>query len=327
MRKFLRIICSDAVKVCTLAFTVSILLCAKSFAASPDWSAIQSALNANGTELPGNVLRFELVRKDLPITVNGQQLPVVFIASAANGFIAFKPTHHGQFFVDGSIPVQESELTTLQTSLRQSKSIHITAIASRSFQLSPNLLWVHFEAFGNGADLAMSLATALATIHNPQVGVTVIPGTNSVIDPSSILPPKFLKLFDEGFVEQLDDTFAFYLPRPDEKRISVADVQAETGLGIGHSFNILFDFSGGTNITLNCDLALRADEIQAVEDTLRSGGFTITSQTNNFTNTVPDLYFVHASGSGDGLTLGNSLYSAIQIIQQDSKHGDHDFGH
>lgn len=316
MRNFLRAMCSDAVRACALALVFFPLLCGKSFASTTDWSAIQSALNANGTEMPGNVLRFELARQDLAVTVNGQAVPPTEVAAITNGFVAFKQTSGKQFFVDGSLPAQETEVAALQASLRENKKIQITAVAGRVIEETPKLIWVHFEATGNGADLAASLATALATIHSPQVGVTVIPGTNSVINPSSILPAQFLKLFDEGFVEQFTDIFAFYLPRPDENRIFLTDTTAEPGLGVGQSFYIQFSFSGGTAATMNIDFALRADEIQAVEDTLRAGGFTVTSQTSNFVNSDPDLYFVHVTGSGDGLTLGNTLLSAIQIIRK-----------
>jgi hypothetical protein len=310
----------------TVAFALAILtlLCRSSFAAT-DWSAIQSALGASGTEFPGNVLRFELSRQDLAVTVNGQPVVQTEVAAITNGYVAFKPVGGSLFFADGSLPAQESELSALQLALRQNTHIHITAIVNHQALITPNLVWVHFEATGSGADLAASLATALKTIHNPQLNITVIPGTNSVFDPS-ILPPKFLKLFDEGFVEQFTDIFAFYLPRPDEHRISVGPVRAETGLGVGQSFYIQIPFSGGTNdATLNIDFALRPDEIQQVEDTLRAGGFTVTAQHNQFVNDSPHLYFVHASGSGDGFALGNTLYDVIQIIQQQSKKDrDHD---
>jgi len=312
------------VAVCLTLFT---LLCGRSFAAT-DWSAIQTALGANGVELPGNVLRFELVRQDLTVTVNGQAVIPTEVAAIANGYIGFKASG-GQFFADGSLPAQESELSALELSLRQNQHIHITAIVNHQVLITPALVWVHFEATGNGADLAASLATALQTIHSPQLNIVLIPGTNSVFNPSTLLPPQFLKLFDEGFVEQLEDIFVFYLPRPDENRIFVGPVKAETGLGIGQSFYIQIPFSGGTNeATLNIDFALRADEVQPVEDTLRACGFLVSAQHNQFVNDSPHLYFVHASASGDGFSLGNTLYSVIQIIQQQSKQNrdhDHDY--
>ena len=298
--------------------------------ASTDWSAIQAALGTDGTEFPGNVLRFELSRADLTITVNGvafsdaRQNPAI-----ANGFIGFKPMGGSRFFVDGSLPAQDSELEALQAALRVDKRIHITAIVNHAaIAVTPKIIWVHFEAKGDGAQLATSLNTALKTIHNPQVGTTVIPGTNSVFDPS-LLPPQFLKLFDQGFVEQFGLVFAFYLPRPDERRIAIGPVGAETGLGIGQSFYIQIPFSGGTNnAILNIDFALRADEIQPVEDTLRAGGFAISAQNNWWVNDSPKLYYVHASAAGDGFALGNTLLDVVHIIQLESllnRDHDHDY--
>ncbi len=298
--------------------------------ASTDWSAIQAALGANGSEFPGNVLRFELSRLDLTITANGVTLtPNQMNPAIANGFIGFKPTGGSQFFVDGSLPAQDSELEALQTALRADKRIHITAIVNHAaVAVTPKIIWVHFEARGDGAGLATSLNTALETIHSPQLGQVVIPGTNSVFDPS-LLPPEFLKLFDQGYVEQFGLVFAFYFPRPDEGRITIGPVKAETGLGIGQSFYIQIPFEGGTNnAILNIDFALRADEIQPVEDVLRAGGFTISAQNNWFVNDSPKLYFVHASAAGDGFALGNTLLDVIQIIQKQSRQNcdhDHDY--
>jgi hypothetical protein len=305
---------SSSLRAIAVLLAVPTLLCSKSFAA-PDWSAVQSALNATGVELPGNVLRFELSRQDLTMTVNGQPVPSYETAAIANGYVAFKRIDSVQDFVDGALPAQETELPALEAALRANTKINITAIANHLTLESPKLVWVHFTATGNGTDLANSLAAALATIHSPQVGVGVILGTNSVFN-ASILPPKFLKLFDEGTIEQLNDIFVFYLPRPDEKRITVGPVAADTELGIGQSFYIQISLNGGSNTaTLNIDFALRANEIQQVEDTLRAGGFTVSAQHNQFLGDTPHLSFVHASATGDGLALGNTLYEVIQIIK------------
>lgn len=310
---FLCLMRSNAAKACALALIPLSWLGATPCAAV-DWSTIQGALHADGTQMPGSVLRLELVRQDLALTLDGQTVPITNQAAVANGFIAFQPIRNARFFADGSLPAQESELSTLLAALRANTAIHITAVGSRVLGLSPSLIWVHFEAVGNGSALATTLATALETIHNPQVGVVVIPGTNTVFDPSSILPPQFLTLFNHGFVEQLMYSFAFYLPRPDENRFTVDGVSAEPGLGVGQSFNIEVPFSGGTNITINIDLALRADEVQAVEDTLRTGGFSIASESNHYVDESPRLFYVHATASGDGFSLGNTLYRAIRII-------------
>jgi Domain of Unknown Function (DUF1259) len=304
--------------VFTLAVMLILLPVQTAFAAT-NWSAIQTAMKANGTVFPGDVLRFELVRQDLTITVDGTTVPPLEVAAVTNGFVAFKEMHNGQFYANGALPAQESEVTVLQDALLMHANIHVTAMVNHIINESPKLIWVHFEAIGSGTDLATWLAAALETIHSPQVGVSVVPGVNSIIDPSTILPPNVLTLFNEGFIEQLTDIFAFYLPRPHERSIVLGHgVTAETGLGVGQSFYIQVPFSGGTNVTLNIDFSLTSQELPAVQSMLRAGGFTLSSLSNHYVDENRRLYFLHATASGDGFAFGNTLFNVIQVIQNSS---------
>jgi hypothetical protein len=284
--------------------------------ATTNWSAIQTAMGANGVVMPGDVLRFELVRGDLNLTLDGVAVADGQQAALANGFVAFKQKAT-RWYADGALPAQETELTALQDAILKYPRIHITAIVNHLTLESPKLIWVHFEASDtNGTVLATWLANVLETIHSPQVGVVVIPGVNNIIDPATILPPNVLKLFDEGFVEQLNYIFAFYLPRPDEHEILLnKNVAAETGLGVGQSFYIQVPFSGGSNVTLNIDFALRADELDAVQAMLRAGGFTLSSLSDHYVDESHRLFYLHASASGDGFALGKTLFNVIQVIK------------
>jgi hypothetical protein len=284
--------------------------------ASTNWSPIQTAIGAKGVVMPGDVLRIELARNDLNLTVDGVAVPSDQQAAVANGFVAFKQKAT-RWYADGALPAQESELTALQDAILKYPKIHITAIVNHVTNESPRLIWVHFEASdSNGTVLATWLADVLTAIHSPQIGVVAIPGVNNIIDPAAILPPNILKLFDEGFVEQFDLIFAFYLPRPDEHEIFLSkNVAAETGLGVGQSFYIQAPFSGGTNVTLNIDFALRASELDAVQAMLRAGGFTLSSLSDHYVDESHRLYYLHASASGDGFALGNTLFNVIQLIK------------
>jgi hypothetical protein len=284
--------------------------------AATNWSAIQTAIGATGVVMPGDVLRIELARNDLNMTIDGVPVPDNQQAAVANGFVAFKEKAT-RYYADGALPAQESELSALEDALLKYPKIHITAIVNHLTNESPKLVWVHFEASNsNGEVLATWLAKVLETIHSPQIGVVAFPGVNNIIDPATILPPKILKLFDEGFVEQFDIIFAFYLPRPDEHEILLnKNVSAETGLGVGQSFYIQVPFSGGSNVTLNIDFALRSNELDGVQAMLRAGGFTLSSLSDHYVDESHRLYYLHASASGDGFTLGNTLFNVIQLIK------------
>jgi hypothetical protein len=323
MRKLGSIAIFPVNKALALILVLAAFSGARAYAAT-DWSAIQSAMNASGVVLPHDVLRFELARQDInAVQVNGQ---VIDSFEGASGFVSFKQIENGRFFVDGSIPVLDSESQALQAALRQDTRIHITAIANRLSQETPSLLWVHFEARGNGAHLATAIASALATIKSPQVGVFVLPGTENIISISDI-PQQFQDLFKQGFLEQIGNCIVFYLPRPDERSIHLGQVPASSGLGVGHSFYILIQGDvDSEEVTMDVDMALRKEEVQQVVDVLRGGGFTVSSLSNNFVDDDPSLYYVHVFGSGNGFDFAQPLFTAVQIIEANSRH-DHDHGH
>jgi len=286
---------------------------------STDWSEIQAAMGTDGAVLPGDVLRFQLVRKDVTYSVNGVPVFEGYIGSVTNGFVAFKEKRNGQCYVDGALPAQDSEVSALQDSLLQHRQFHITAIYNHVTNLSPQLTWVHFEATGSGVKLATWIAAALETIHNPHLGVGFVPGSNDVLPPD-ILPPEFQDIFNEGYFATVNNFFIFWLPRPDEKRLTLDDrVKAQTGLGVGQTFYINIDFSASnTNATINVDFALREDELAAVQSILREGGFTLPSLSTNYVSLNHPLYYLHATGSGDGFALGEVLFKAITVIEKKS---------
>ena len=84
--------------------------------AATNWSAIQTAMGANGIVMPGDVLRFELARNDLNMTVDGVAVPDNQQAAVANGFVAFKQKAV-RWYADGALPAQETELTALQDAI------------------------------------------------------------------------------------------------------------------------------------------------------------------------------------------------------------------
>ena len=314
-----KISCARFVRYCAVRMLVLavVLLSTQGAFAATDWSGIQAAMGTEGYVFPGDVLHFQLSRHDLAVSVDGVPLANYgYNAAVANGFVSFKEKRRNDFFADGALPAQESEVAALEDSLlSHGRAIRITAVYSHVTNISPKLIWVHFEATGPGADLATFLAAALTTIQNPQLGGVFIPGTNFVFDPS-LLPGPILDLFNEGFVAQVDRSFGFWLPRPDECSIGLdSRVGAQTGLGVGQTFYIQVDFSGGADITINIDFALRPHELPAVQSILRSGGFTLPSQSNNYVSDTPRLHYLHATASGNGILISATLFKAIKVIR------------
>ena len=146
--------CVRFVRYCAVRMLVLavVLLSPLGAFAATDWSGIQAAMGTDGYVFPGDVLHFQLSRRDLPISIDGvPPLNVIFNAAVSNGFVAFKEKRRNDFFADGALPAQESEVLALEDSLlSHGRAIRITAVYSHVTNISPKLIWVHFEATGPG---------------------------------------------------------------------------------------------------------------------------------------------------------------------------------
>jgi hypothetical protein len=280
-------------------------LCA---AQAQNWTPIQTAFGANGTVLPGSVLHFDLVRGDISITVNGQALDP---AEIANGYVNFKFLSDGQYFADGALPAQESEVPALSTALRLDKAVHISAVVNHAALETPKLLWVHFEATGSGSGLASDIAGGLATISNPQRNVTAVPVTVSEV------PAPYQSLFSDsgGTITQINGTvYEVVIPRPDEGNYHLGPVPASASLGVGVTF--FAQPLTGNNVALNSEFALDRAEVEDVIDALTKDGFKIPALHDHFLNEQKRLYFVHGFAVGDEDTLSAALLSSLPPIYQ-----------
>ena len=177
-----------------------------------------------------------LVRGDPSVTVNGQALDP---AEIANGYVNFKFLSDGQYFADGALPAQESEVPALSTALRLDKAVHISAVVNHAALETPKLLWVHFEATGSGSGLASDIAGGLATISNPQRNVTAVPVTVSEV------PAPYQSLFSAsgGTITQINGAvYEVVIPRPDEGNYHLGPVPASASLGVGVTFGAAPDW-------------------------------------------------------------------------------------
>lgn len=291
-----------------------------------DWTLIQEALHASGICFPGNVLRVDLIRQDLSgLTINGRPVPSGEVAAIVNGFLAFKEVEPGRFYICGSLPALESELSELQSALRKTRAIQITSVAGKLSGESPHLKWVDIEVIGDGLAIATALDMALQTIQSPQLHVHASLDTHFTVDAAKLLPPQFIRLFQQGMTVQLADILAFYLPRPDERGILLRDsIPASTGLGIGQSFYIQPpSYEHGDSTAFHVDFTLREHEVQPVEDVLRAGGFAITSQSERYFGEHLHLVYVHATADGDGFALGATLHQALHLTSGESSNREH----
>jgi len=71
---------------------LALALCASASAAEIDWSNVDQALGKKGSDQPGGVHKYGLLRSDLNVTVDGVAIKP---ALALGSWLAFQPTADG----------------------------------------------------------------------------------------------------------------------------------------------------------------------------------------------------------------------------------------
>ena len=227
----------------------------------------------------------------------------------ANGYVNFHYEGGTTYFADGSIPAQEAEVAPLIAALRTNKNIKVAAIVNHAVLESPKLIWVHFEATGHAQGLANTIASGLATVSNPQQGVTAV-----ALDASE-LPAQYQPIFSQlnGTITQLNSAvYEVSVARPDESSYLIGNVPASPALGVGFTFYV--QPTSGNNAIINSEFALKLTETQLVLDSLRTTGFTIPAMHDHFIDDNARLYYIHGFANGDITALGTGLYNSLKTI-------------
>ncbi len=274
------------------------LLLTGATAQAQDYSVFNTILQQQGTPSEdGTQITYALVRQDLgalTVKLYGQPATPAAPEGVANGYIGLQQIGStSSYFVDGSFPALPAELPVLEAAL-ELVGVPVTAITDDTAGLSKAVFHVHVEgtvAAPNAAALATGLATALATIKNPQVGVSIVyPG---VVYPS--VPKKFLNIVQNGVFRLVDNNAVVYsIGRSDVTPITLGSILATPSVGVGETITIT---GNGSSSVINAELALTKAQVATVQEYLIAAGFTLSSQADYFNDDSKRLVFLHATAT------------------------------
>lgn len=156
-----------------LALVVVILLAggtAPARAAEPDWKAVEQALGKSGQLQPGDVFRVGLPRTDLSVTVKGIPVKAGF---ALGSYAAFKQLGD-RAMVMGDLVLLDREVPAVMSGLFAG-GLEVTAVHNHLNEVSPHVMYMHYEGHGEAVDLARALRQALSASATP-LGAPAAPG-------------------------------------------------------------------------------------------------------------------------------------------------------
>ena len=121
-------------------------------AVEPDWKAVEQALGKPGQVQAGDVFRVGMPRTDLSVNVKGVPVKAGF---ALGSYAAFRQLGD-RAMVMGDLVLLDQEVPGVMSGLF-SGGFEVTAVHNHLNEMSPHVMYMHYEGHGDAVQLARAL--------------------------------------------------------------------------------------------------------------------------------------------------------------------------
>jgi hypothetical protein len=275
-----------------------------------DYAAVLKSLGKQG-DYKSNVLKINIPRNDLKVTIDGSATPTPF---GFGGWLAMTKGTGGDDVMMGDLVLVEDEINPVMSALLDN-GLDVTALHNHFLFESPRIFYMHVHGHGKAADLAAKAKPALDLIGHgsPQHQSSVSGGAGNVTG-GQINTAKIAQLVGhEG--EQNGQVYKITIGRDDISLKEMgASINARMGLNTWAAF-----FGTDSNAEIAGDVAMLAEEVTPVLKALRSNGLNVAAIHNHMTG-QPTVYFLHYWGTGPAEKLASGFKAALDQL---GKHGSH----
>ena len=268
-------------------------------AADPDWKAVEQALGKSGGMQPGDVFRIGMPRIDLAVTVKGVPVKAGF---ALGSYAAFKQVGD-QSMVMGDLVLLDQEVPAVMSGLF-SAGLEVTAVHNHLNEMSPHVMYMHYEGHGDAVQMAKALRQALSASGTPLGGTPAAPATSAgpALDTKQI----------EGALGRPGRDIGggvFQVTVPRAEAITEMGMPLLPAMGVTTVMNFQPLAAGQAAIT--GDFVLVDKEVNAVARTLRQHGIDVTALHNHGLMDTPRLFYMHFWATDDAAKLAQGLKAAL----------------
>ena len=268
-------------------------------AAYPDWKAVEQALGKSGQMQPGDVFRIGMPRTDLAVTVKGVPVKASF---ALGSYAAFKQAGD-QVMVMGDLVLLDQEVPAVMSGLL-SGGLEVTAVHNHLNEMSPHVMYMHYEGHGDAVQMAKALRQALSASGTPLGGTPAAPATSAG-------PALDTKQIEQALGRPGRDIGGgvFQVTVPRAEAITEMGMPLLPAMGVTTVMNFQPLAAGQAAIT--GDFVLVDKEVNAVARTLRQHGIDVTALHNHGLMDTPRLFYMHFWATDDAAKLAQGLKAAL----------------
>ena len=265
----------------------------------PEYQQVLTTLGKQG-DYKANVLKVNIPRNDLSVTVAGVKTPTPF---GFGGWVAMtKGT--GMDVMMGDLVLTQDEVNPVMSALLDN-GLEVTALHNHFFWEEPRIFYMHVHGHGAPAELAKKLKPALDLIGKGAAKPAAAPqaGGSSA---AKIDTAKIAQIVGTPG-EQTGDVYKITIGRDDLKL---------TEMGARHQRSHGAEHLGGVRrhndkAAIAGDVAMLANEVPAVLKALRKNGLDVVAIHHHMTGTEPTIFFLHYWGTGPAEKLATGFRAAL----------------
>jgi hypothetical protein len=268
--------------------------------AQVDWPAVQEALGRPGMMMPGDVFRIGMPRTDLQVMVGDVPVQAGF---ALGSYAAFKQMDDGAM-VMGDLVLLDEEINPVMTGLF-ANGFDVTAIHNHLNQVSPHVMYMHYEGHGDALQLAQGLHQALSASGTP-------------LSPAVPPPPPAAPSGPQLDMPMLNSILG-YTGRASGSIVQYSIGRAESIMEMGHPLlpsmgvatAINFQPTGPSTAAITGDFVMTESEVNPVARALRANGIEVTAIHQHHLGEQPRLFYMHFWANDDPAKLASGLRAAL----------------
>jgi hypothetical protein len=278
-------------------FALTVGLTGLAQAAAPDWKAAEQALGKSGQLQAGDVFRIGMPRTDLSVTVKGVPVKAGF---ALGSYAAFKQVGD-QIMLMGDLVLLDQEVQGVMSGLFAG-GLAVTAVHNHLNEVSPHVMYMHYEGRGDAVQLATALRQALAASATPLGGPAPAAATGPALDIKPIEQVLGRMGRDVG-----GGVFQITVPRAE----TITEMGQPLLPAMGVTTVLNFQPTADGKAAITGDFVLIDKEVNAVAWALRHRDIDVTALHNHGLMDTPRLFYMHFWATGDPVTLAQGLKAAL----------------
>ena len=267
-------------------------------AVDPNWKAVEQALGKSGQLQTGDVFRIGMSRTDLTVTVKGVPVRAPF---ALGSYAAFKQIG-SQVMVMGDLVLLDQEVPPVMSGLFAG-GLEVTAVHNHLNEMSPHVMYMHYEGHGDAVQLAKALRQALSASGTPfGTSAPSAPATAPGLDPKQIEQALGRAGRDIG-----GGVFQVTVPRAE----TITEMGHPLLPAMGVTTVLNFQPTADGKAAITGDFVLIDKEVNPVAQTLLQNGIDVTAIHNHGLMDMPRLFYMHFWATDDPAKLARGLKAAL----------------